>query len=76
MKNYSANIAQFHDRMDELGVGVKKQETTVFSNMRGGNDGFQLRSSVPVNVTKKPDVDFLRNTTYTPKPKGMFFGQY
>lgn len=44
--------------------------------MRGGNDGFELRSSVPVNVTKKPDVDFLRNTTYTPKPKGMFFGQY
>ena len=28
-----------------------------------------------MNQAKKPDVDFLRTTTYTPKPKGMFYGQ-
>ena len=37
---------------------------------------FELRGSVPVNYTKKPDVQFLRNTTLTPKPKGLYSGQY
>jgi hypothetical protein len=44
--------------------------------MKTGNDGFELRSSVPVNHSKKPDIEFLRNTTFTPKPKGLFFGQH
>lgn len=48
----------------------------MFSNMRGGDSAFELRSSVPVNHTKKPEMEFLRNTTFTPKPKGMLYGQY
>lgn len=48
----------------------------MFSNLRTLNDAFELRSSVPVNQAKKPDVDFLRSTTYTPKPRGAVYGQY
>lgn len=69
-------MAQFHDRMDNLTAGYRKQESTVFSSMKGGNDAFELRSSVPVNNVKKPEIEFLRNTTFTPKPKGLFYGQH
>lgn len=29
-----------------------------------------------MNHAKKPDVEFLRNTTFTPKLKGLHPGQY
>ena len=74
LKNYSNNMAHFHDRIDNIQENKKKEENTVFSNNK--ESAFELRSSVPVNYTKKPNVQFLRNTTFNPKAQGLYSGQY
>ena len=75
LKNISNAHNQHDNKLDSHNSHPKKEEmTTVFSNIKGNNDAFELRGSVPIAPIKKPDVDFLRMTSFTPKPKPLYFG--
>lgn len=74
LKSYSSNIDHYYDRVDYLKDQRKQEEAALLGSVKEG--AFELRCSVPVNYTKKPDTEFLRNTTLTPKPKGFYELEY